>query len=168
MGFLPYNTQVPAEQLNKTIASITGQQPSFSDDVTASIHRRQCQQIAANLRDSRSSAMQLVAIPAAYGIDRAYLDCSKLSPGTPPGCNACYSVFVSSMYPVSRGSAHAQSRDATVPPRVDLALLAHEADVDVLAAAVTAADQIFQHRQCESTSSRACSRRRPLISALLG
>ncbi|KAL2847840.1 hypothetical protein BJY01DRAFT_262835 [Aspergillus pseudoustus] len=144
MGFLPYGTQVPADQLNKTIASIRDQQPSFSEDETASIYRRQYQQTAAHLQDSRSSDIQLVALPTAFGIDRAYQDCSKLSPGPPPGRNACYSLMVSSMYPVSRGSAHAQSRDVTVPPRVDLGFLTHEADVDVLAAAVTAADKIFQ------------------------
>ncbi|GKZ27311.1 hypothetical protein AbraIFM66951_004894 [Aspergillus brasiliensis] len=146
MGFIPYGPQVSAERLNETILSVL--QPhnydTTDDAELATFQYRQRQRIAAHLLDSRSAGIQLVGIPSALGIDRAYADCSKLNPGPPPGRNACYSLMVSSMYPASRGSSHAQSRDPEAAPRVDFGFLTNHADVDVLATAVMVADNIFQ------------------------
>ncbi|PYH90613.1 alcohol oxidase [Aspergillus ellipticus CBS 707.79] len=105
---------------------------------------KQRHRTVAHLLDRHAAAIQVVGIPTNFGIGHAYLDCSKLSPGAPPGGNACYSLMVSSMYPVSRGSSHVQSSDPLVPPQIDLGFLAHPADADVLAAGVTFADRVFQ------------------------
>ncbi|GLA51036.1 hypothetical protein AnigIFM63604_007373 [Aspergillus niger] len=48
------------------------------------------------------------------------------------------------MYPASRGSSHAQSRDPEAAQRVDLGFLTNPADLDVLATVVMVADNIFQ------------------------
>ncbi|KAL2813215.1 hypothetical protein BDW59DRAFT_32048 [Aspergillus cavernicola] len=146
MGFIPYGPQVPVEKLDETILSVLQHHSSHppGDAELATFQRRQRQRIVAHLLDSRSADIQLVGIPSAFGIDRAYADCSKLNPGPPPGRNACYSLMVSSMYPVSRGSAHAQSQNPEVPPGVDFGFLTNPADVDVLATAVMVADKIFQ------------------------
>ncbi|RDH17135.1 alcohol oxidase [Aspergillus niger ATCC 13496] len=97
-----------------------------------------------NLLDPRSADIQLVGFPSALAIYRVYADCSKFSPGPPPGRNACYSLMISSMYPASRGSSHAQSRDPEAAQRVDLGFLTNPADLDVLATVVMVADNIFQ------------------------
>ncbi|GCB28198.1 oxygen-dependent choline dehydrogenase [Aspergillus awamori] len=122
MGFIPYWPQVSAERLNETIVSVL--QP-HSDNAT-------------------DDADLLVGFPSALAIYRVYADCSKLIPGPPPGRNACYSLMVSSMYPASRGSSHAQSRDPEAAQRVDLGFLTNPADLDVLATVVMVADNIFQ------------------------
>ncbi|BCS02582.1 GMC family oxidoreductase [Aspergillus luchuensis] len=146
MGFIPYGPQVSAERLNETILNVLQHHSNDATDDAELVtfeHRRR-QRIAAHLLDPRSADIQLVGFPSAFAIDRVYADCSKLSPGPPPGRNACYSLMVSSMYPVSRGSSHAQSRDPEAAPRVDLGFLKNPADVDVLATAVMVADNIFQ------------------------
>ncbi|OCL02957.1 GMC oxidoreductase [Glonium stellatum] len=143
MGFIPYCSQVSVEELDETISKILS--PGSEDPIQNSPYqKKQRQRIIAHLLNPQSADIQCVGIPTNFAIDSAYSNCSKLSPGPPPGRNACYSIMFSSMYPVSRGNVHIQSSDPLEPPRIDLGFLSHPADIDIMAAGVAFADRVFK------------------------
>jgi len=119
MGFFPYSSQVSEAELNKTISSISSPPQSKHTNKDYPFQVKQRHRIISHLLDPTSADIQCVGIPTNFSIDSAYENCSKLSPGPPPSCNACYSIMFSLMYPVSRGSVHIQSSDPLAPPVVD-------------------------------------------------
>lgn len=137
MGFLPFCSQVSAEEVEETVSGILSGRNNDYQNI-------QRDSIAAHLRSPQSADLQFVGIPANFAVSTAYNNSSKLSPGAPPGHNACYSIMFGTMYPMSRGSVHVQSADPLAPPQIDLGFLSHPADVDVLAAAAGFIDRVFQ------------------------
>ncbi|KAH8799339.1 putative aryl-alcohol dehydrogenase [Xylogone sp. PMI_703] len=133
-GFIPYASQVSSEVLKKTIASIE----NSLDTETSRYH-------VTRLDDPRSSNIQFIGVPATFNIKVGYNDQSKLI-GVPYGHNGSYSILISAMYPVSRGSTHIQGSKMygdQASPEIDLGLLTHPADVDIIAAGLMFADRVF-------------------------
>lgn len=145
-GFLPYSSLVGGDEMDATVDSILsrdvagGSPRSPAQD--GALQRRQREAIAARMRKPGSADVQIVCTPANFDAAGGAGDLARLSPGPPAGRGACYSVVVSQMYPVSRGSAHAGG-PAGAPPAIDPGFLAHPADVDVLAAGVQFADRVL-------------------------
>lgn len=106
------------------------------------------------LGSSMASAIELLGLPMNFDINAGAADHSKSFPGAPPGRNACYSLLVSNMYPLARGSTHIERAETledgkapfSIQPRIDLNILSHEADVDVVAAGLTLADRAFRSK----------------------
>ncbi|KAI2672163.1 hypothetical protein DTO012A7_4965 [Penicillium roqueforti] len=56
-------------------------------------------------------------------------------------------MLISAMYPASRGSTHISPRGSLQgPPDIDLGILTHQADVDVLAAGLAFVDKVFSSK----------------------
>lgn len=146
MGFVPYASQTSYDELAQTLQQILLSKGKGLSLTQTALRQR----IIAHLLDLHSATMQFVGLPSTFGISRAFEDCSKIAPGPGPGRNACYSIMFSSMYPVSQGSVHVQSTAPHAPPCIDLGLLSHSADVDVLATAAAFADRVFQSRHVQS------------------
>jgi choline dehydrogenase-like flavoprotein len=145
VGFVPYASHVSPDRLKKTIDGIT--EPRRSEHEP---HKR-----VRKLLASRSApAIEIISLPGCVDVEQGHADHSKLMPGPPAGRNACYSSIVSTMYPLSRGSTHIECaevlKDGTEPfttqPRIDLNILSHDADVDVLAAGMTLADRAYKSK----------------------
>ncbi|OAP64178.1 hypothetical protein AYL99_00150 [Fonsecaea erecta] len=141
-GFTSFAELVDASTLERTVSSLS---PSPSSAYPA-IDSQQAAILASRLASPASSAIQYIVIPAFCDTLNAHADMSKFMPGPPPSSarNPCVSLQVVLMYPASRGSVHITSSDAFAPPRIDYGLLAHPADVDVLAAGLAFADRVFR------------------------
>ncbi|KAM0123816.1 hypothetical protein ACHAP3_010844 [Botrytis cinerea] len=145
-GYIPYFSQVDKTEFEETISNILSSshantRSSLQDPI---FQKKQQEAIVARMRSPKSADILLFCSPANFNIRRGHVDCSKLMSGAPDGHNACYSVTVSNMYPISRGSVHIQSHDILDAPLIDPGFLSHPADVDILAAGVKFADQVFQ------------------------
>ncbi|RFU32340.1 hypothetical protein B7463_g3972, partial [Scytalidium lignicola] len=132
MGFIPYSAQVSKETLESTIASIT----ATRDTDQPSYH-------VARLRDPRSPNIHIVGIPANFDILHGHANLSKVMSGAPPGYNGCYTLAISTQFPISRGNSHIQTSEDGVSPRIDPGFLTHPADVDVLAAGLMFAERVL-------------------------
>jgi choline dehydrogenase-like flavoprotein len=113
------------------------------DNVTP-YQRKQYERIIAHLESDISANLQLVLVPATFGMAEGIEDQSKVFP--PPGqdTNPGISGAMCLQYPVSRGSVHIKSADPFDKPDVDPAFLKHQADVDVLAAGLKMLGKVEQ------------------------
>lgn len=146
MGFTPYSLHSTETQVNDTVARIFDA-PSLSGErfqQNANYQRKQQEAISSRLRNSQSADIQFIGTPAYFNTTAGYRNCTKIMSGSPAGYNACYSIVVSNMYPLSRGSVHARSSNAMEAPEIDPGFLRHPVDVDVLAAGIVFADRVFQ------------------------
>jgi choline dehydrogenase-like flavoprotein len=147
MGFIPYASQVSKKRLSETITTI------LSSRNENYFQQSQRQHISARLQDPQSASIQFVGIPANFDLENGHANQSLLMPGAPPGRNACYTILISSCYPVSRGNTHvppAVSASLTSsheePPRIDVGIITHQADVDVMSAGLSFADRVFSSK----------------------
>ncbi|TGO70431.1 hypothetical protein BELL_0727g00020 [Botrytis elliptica] len=143
-GYIPYSSQVDQTEFEETISTILSSSHAntrslFQDPIS---QKKQQEPIVARMRSPKAADLLLFCSPANFNIGRAHFDCSKLMSGAPDGHNACYSVTVSNMYPISRGSVHIPSHDILDTLSIDPGFLSHPADVDMLAAGVKFADQV--------------------------
>ena len=145
-GYIPYCSQVSKIDLEGTITNVLCPplKSERSPPQDAIFQRKQREAIAARMRNPRAADIQFVGTPANFDIVRGHSNCSTLMSGAPVGHNACYSIIVSSMYPISRGNVHIRSSNPLDAPLIDPGFLSHPADVDVLAAGVDFADRVFQ------------------------
>lgn len=145
VGFAPYASNVPETLMNSTIDEIVASHAS----PMAEYYREQSERIIRLLRDPQSPVIEMTGIPCNFDISAGHSDQSRLVAGPPSGSNDCYTVLVASVYNMSRGSTHivtsstvgADSYDEK--PRIDLAFLEHQADVNILAAGLTLANRAF-------------------------
>lgn len=145
-GYISYSSQVDKIEFEDTISNIlsgsgvNGRSPLQN----YGFQEKQQEAIVERMRSSKAADILLFGSPANFDIGRGYCDCSKLISGAPMGRNACYSITVGNMYPISRGSVHVQSSNPLDPPLIDPGFLSHPADVDILASGVAFADRVFQ------------------------
>jgi len=146
-GFLPYSSLVRRNDMDSTMDSILNQEIASgspqSPAQNAPFQHRQREAIAERMRSPNSADIQFICTPANFDTASGYQNLAKLSPGSPAGYNACYSVVVSQMYPNSRGSVHSRSSNPLDAPTIDLGFLSHPADVDVMAAGIQFADRVL-------------------------
>lgn len=116
--------------------------------------RKQQKAIAARMRSPGSADIQIVGTPATFDTAEGFSDCTKLMAGAPVGYNACYSIVVSNMYPISRGTMHVQSSSALDAGLIDPGFLSHQADVDILAAGLDFANRVFQSASLKNKVAR--------------
>ncbi len=145
-GYIPYSSQVSKIELEETITCVSSSAlvNDQSPPQNALFQRRQQELIVTRTRDPRSANIQAIGTPANFDIARGHSNWDKLMSGAPIGYNACYSIVVSNMYPVSRGSVHVQSSSPLDAPLIDPGYLSNQADVNVMAAGVEFADRVFQ------------------------
>ena len=148
MGYIPYSSQVSKPELEETIATFSI--PSLIDEQSPpqnhSFQTKQQEAIAARMSGPGSADIQIVGTPANFDTAKGFSDCTKLMAGAPVGYNACYSIVVSNMYPISRGNVHvppSSSSLSDITP-IDPGFLSHPADVDVLLAGLDFANRIFR------------------------
>lgn len=140
-GFLPYSSLVSEAEMGDSIASILDKTTMKGQD-----EKFQCKQrkaIAERMRNGHSADLQIFGTPANFDTSTGYNNIAKLNPGPPAGHDACYSLVVSQMYPLSRGSVHSTSSNPLDPPAIDPGFLSNTADLDILAAGVQFADRVF-------------------------
>ncbi|KFY82533.1 hypothetical protein V500_10475 [Pseudogymnoascus sp. VKM F-4518 (FW-2643)] len=142
MGFVPYATQVDVEILRETIYSIRISSNQKQDN---RFQQMQDNFIIDRLRDPASAAIQLIGMPANFDIASGASNQGLLMPGPRAGRNACYTFLISTMYPLSRGSSHiiSSSESLGCSPRIDLGIISHPADLDILAAGAALVDRII-------------------------
>lgn len=145
-GFLPYSSLVSKNDVDDTIDSILS--PDIvsglqSRSQNAPFQSRQREAIAARMRGRKSADIQFICTPANFDVASGYNNIAKLNPGSPAGHNACYSLVVSQMYPLSRGSVHSVSANPLDAPAIDPGFLSHPADLDIIAAGIQFADRVF-------------------------
>lgn len=146
-GYIPFASQVNSEQLEETLAKITEASPTVDPRFrpqNADFQRKQQEAIVTRMRDPKAADIQVVGSPAFFNIAKGYSHIGKLMAGPPPDHNACYSLVLSNMYPLSRGSVHVRSANVSDAPVIDPGFLSHPADVDVLAAGIKFADRVFK------------------------
>ena len=120
------------------------------DNVTP-YQRKQYERILADLESDISANLQLVLVPATFGMGEGVEDQSKIFP--PPAsqdANPGISGAMCLQYPVSRGSVHIKSSDPFDKPDVDPAFLKHQADVDVLAAGLKMLGKVGESEHLKS------------------
>lgn len=144
-AFTPYASLVSGERLENTIASIQASR----ENLTKACRLDQTERSIRLLRSLQAPAIQIVGMPCNFDLTAGYVNQSRLIQGPPAGSSSCYTMLVSAAYAVSRGSTHIPARaddvdPQTAPPQIDVALLAHPADVDILAAGLTAVDRAFR------------------------
>lgn len=139
-GFLPYTSLASPEEVASTVSQIEHNDEAENQQVVTEDERKI---IAARLGSSRYGALQFVGCPANFDIPAGHADQSKLMAGAPPGRNSCYSFLISLTSPLSQGSSHITSADPFAAPRIDLGLLSHRVDADILAAGLDFADRVF-------------------------
>ncbi|KGO36760.1 Glucose-methanol-choline oxidoreductase, C-terminal [Penicillium expansum] len=146
MGFTQYSLHSTETQVNDTVARIFDA-PSIGSErfqQNANYQRKQQEAIAGRMRNSHSADIQFIGTPAYFNTTAGYRNCAKIASGSPAGYNACYSIVVSNMYPLSRGSVHAWTSNPIDAPEIDPGFLRHPVDVDVLSAGIVFADRVFQ------------------------
>jgi choline dehydrogenase-like flavoprotein len=141
-GFLPYATQVDADTLHKTI-NCTEETSNHRQGQDEDFQQQRRGYIIDQLHNATSAVIQFYGMPANFDIAKGASDQSLTMPGPPPGRNACYTVLISSMYPLSRGSSHITSSSESLEssPCIDLGILSHPTDTDVLAAGAAFVDR---------------------------
>lgn len=144
IAFVPVAGLVSEEQLDSTIEGISKSQQTLPNGY----QQEQIGRMKRLLRDRRAPAIEIIGMPCNFDIVRGYNDQSRLLTGPPAGYADCYSLLASPMYTMSRGRTHIRACGNEVdarmlPPEIDLALLSHTADVDILAASLLAADRAF-------------------------
>ncbi|XPT03007.1 orf9b protein [Ascochyta lentis] len=146
-GFLPYSSLVTSDDIDDTIGDILSLKilsgSPQSPNQNGPFQRWQREAIAARMKSQNSADLQFVCTPANFDTANGYGNLAKLSPGSPAGYNACYSLVVSQMYPLSRGSVHSTSSNPLDAPEIDPGFLSHPADVDVIAAGIQFADRVL-------------------------
>ncbi|KAF7930589.1 uncharacterized protein EAE98_004989 [Botrytis deweyae] len=130
-GYIPYSSQVDKTEFEETISTILSSahantRSPLQDPIS---QKKQQEPIVARMRSPKAADILLFCSSANFNIGRAHFDCSKLMSGAPDGHNACYSVTVSNMYPLSRGSVHIPSHDILDTLSIDPGFLSHPADV---------------------------------------
>jgi choline dehydrogenase-like flavoprotein len=137
VGFVPYASHVSPERLKKTIDSIVA--PGYAE-------REPHQRVQGLLASTSAPTIEFVSLPGYIDLENGHTNQSKVMMGAPVGRNACYSTLVSAMYPLARGSTHINSTDSLSNslPQIDLNILSHEADVDVIAAGMALADRAYK------------------------
>lgn len=156
MGFLSYAGLVSAEELETTVQAVKEEGPQVvggvgtSDSLGATQHHQQ--RTIARLRDRDAGAIQILFVPAHVdSTPRGLADWSKFIAPSTTSPNNHVSVIVALQYPLSRGSVHIATRDPTVQPAIDNALLSHPADMRVLRSTlpflnkVTLSDRVRPH-----------------------
>lgn len=146
MGFTPYSSLSTETQVDATMARIFDA-PSVSGRLSqqnASYQRRQQEAVAARMQNRWSADIQFIGTPAYFNTAAGYASCAKIMSGPPVGYSACYSIVVSNMYPLSRGSVHVRTSNPMDAPAIDPGFLSHPVDVDVLAAGIVFADRVFR------------------------
>ncbi|KAI2706775.1 CAZyme family AA3 [Penicillium roqueforti] len=140
-GFLPYASQVPKTAIEATVAAVEA--PEEGDKFRESYRKH----IVSSLRDADFATIQYYGIPGHFNLASGHSNQGLLLPGAPKGRNACYTMLISAMYPASRGSTHISPRGSLQgPPDIDLGILTHQADVDVLAAGLAFVDKVFSSK----------------------
>ncbi|KAL3259126.1 hypothetical protein ABHI18_005512 [Aspergillus niger] len=142
-GYTPYATQVEKEDLEKTVACFLDPKNASTKQDTV-LQNKQRKIIAARIQDPTCPCIQYMCAPENFDTARAVDNLGAVMPGPPSGFNDCYSITTSQMHPVSRGRVHVVSDDLKQAPDISPGLLAHPADVDVLAAGVKFADRVFR------------------------
>lgn len=145
MGFIPYSTASTAA--HAIIPRIFDDVPSVRGKLSqqnVKYQRKQQETIAARMQNPGSADIQFVGTPAHFNTAAGYVNCANTLSGPPAGCNACYSIVVSNMYPLSRGSVHVLTSNPMDTPWIDPGFLSHPVDVDVLAAGLVFADRVFR------------------------
>lgn len=145
IGFAPFAPNVSQSTLQTTIEGIVASQGALSKKY----HLEQSERIMRLLQSPQSPVIELVGMPCNFDISAGHGDQSKLVAGPPNGSNDCYTVLISSLYNMSKGSTHILdpamgSRDHEKQDvRIDLGFLQHQADVNVLVAGLKMANQAF-------------------------
>ncbi|KAL4812706.1 hypothetical protein BDW67DRAFT_188389 [Aspergillus spinulosporus] len=142
MGFTPYSLLSIEARLAATTSRIL--EPLQSSQQNVVFQSKQQEAIAARMQHPRSACVQFIGTPAYFNATGSCENCSKLMAGPPVGHNACYSIVVSNMYPLSRGSVHVQTSNPLDPPVIDPGFLSHPVDLDVLTSGIAFADRVFQ------------------------
>ncbi|CAI7673639.1 unnamed protein product [Penicillium manginii] len=157
MGFTAYSSQCSEAQMSHTLENIV---PIASVEVSqqnANFQRKQFEVIATRIKDPISAAIQFIGTPAYFNTAAGHENCAKLMSGPPSGYNSCYSIVVSNMYPLSRGSVHVQTSNPIDPPTIDPGFLSHPVDLDIIATGISFADQVFRSNIVHSNISRRVS-----------
>ncbi|KAJ5639274.1 Glucose-methanol-choline oxidoreductase C-terminal [Penicillium longicatenatum] len=145
IGFTPYSLLSNEAQFDATITRIMGA-PNVTGGQFEQNTDYQCQQqevIAARMKNPSSADIQYIGTPAFFNT-AGYKNCATIMSGPPVSYGACYSIIVSNMYPLSRGSVHVRTSNPIDAPGIDPGFLSHPVDTDVLAAAIIFADRVFQ------------------------
>ncbi|OQV02229.1 hypothetical protein CLAIMM_07463 [Cladophialophora immunda] len=146
-GFTSYASLVSASTLERTVSTLTSTSTTAAAAAAGApppLDAQQASILASRLASPCASAIQYVVIPAYCDTRNTHADMSKFMPGPPPASNPCVSLQAVLMYPASRGSVHVACADPFAEPRIDYGLLAHPADVDVLAAGLAFVDRVFR------------------------
>ncbi|KAL4886860.1 hypothetical protein BJY04DRAFT_227177 [Aspergillus karnatakaensis] len=146
-GFLPYASCVDRSRLERTLENFASAVETQSSDIDA--------MSADMLRDPASASVQFTCVPANFNPEAGHGDLSRVMPGSSQG--PCYTILVSSAYPLSRGSVHAATADPYAAPGIDLGLLGNDVDVDVIAAGIAFADKAFRSRHVSDQVARRVS-----------
>ncbi|CEL01764.1 hypothetical protein ASPCAL01342 [Aspergillus calidoustus] len=133
-GFLPYASHVSELRLEQSLTSETKNNIE-SEEITRTLSL---------LRDKATPSMQLTCVPANFSPETGHAHLNQVMPGAPAGRGPCYTILIANSYPLSRGNIHITTSDPFAAPGIDLGILRHELDVDVLAAGVLFADKVFQ------------------------
>ncbi|KAJ5568668.1 Glucose-methanol-choline oxidoreductase C-terminal [Penicillium hetheringtonii] len=159
MGFTSYASNCNEARISNTVAK-TLASPSiynYSSQRNDKFQSKQLEIIAARIKNPLSACIQFIGTPAYFNTLAGYENCAKLMSGPPSGYNACYSIVVSNMYPLSRGSVHVQTSNPLDSPCIDPGFLTHPVDVDVIATGIGFADQVFRSRHLHKKVSRRVS-----------
>jgi choline dehydrogenase-like flavoprotein len=148
LGLLPYQTCVTTSELDQTLSRAT--MPATCKLVSANKPTQQQQHlIAAQLGRHNSTSIGFVVFPRHFDA-MAYKGLSKITPRAPPGRHACFTVIVSAMHPLSRSSVHITSSNPHVHPNINLGLLTHSVEANVIAAGLAFVDQALQSEHVRS------------------
>ncbi|RAH59324.1 alcohol oxidase [Aspergillus piperis CBS 112811] len=142
-GYTPYATQVEQQDLEKSVACFLDPKNASTKQDTV-LQNKQRKIIAARIQDPTCPCIQYMCAPENFNTALAVDNLGAVMSGPPSGFNDCYSITMSQMHPVSRGRVHVVSDDPMQAPDISPGLLAHPADVDVLAAGVGFADRVFR------------------------
>jgi choline dehydrogenase-like flavoprotein len=102
-GFWPYKRLVSSEELQKTVQSIK------DTPARSKFHRKQLDQVIANLESDTSANLQFVFLPVRVNKENWFEDHSRAFIPPPPGEPLEVGLLAVVSYPVSRGSIHISS-----------------------------------------------------------
>ncbi|OJJ47408.1 hypothetical protein ASPZODRAFT_2129226 [Penicilliopsis zonata CBS 506.65] len=147
MGFIPYSSH--ADKMDTTISRIFSTSTVNSGGLAQqniNYQRQQQEVIASRMQSPRSANIQFIGIPAYFNTSTGHQNFTKVMSSPPVGYYPCYSIFVSNMYPVSRGEVHVWTSNPLDAPAIDPGFLSHPVDVDFLATGTVFVDQVFQSK----------------------
>ncbi|OJJ69839.1 hypothetical protein ASPBRDRAFT_181256 [Aspergillus brasiliensis CBS 101740] len=142
-GYTSYATQVEQHDLEDTVACFLDPKNASTKQDTV-LQNKQRKILAARIQDPTCPCIQYMCAPENFSTAHAVDNLGAVMSGPPSGYNDCFSITTSQMHPVSRGRVHVVSDDPKEPPDISPGLLAHPADVDVLAAGVGFAERVFR------------------------